>query len=225
MSQNNTTVVSSKSDWKIPVWLLVLTFIPVTAGISRLIGLSSGVAVTPDNSRFFESPVPVVLHILSVSFYCIFGAFQFSAGLRKRNLKWHRVTGRLLIPAGILSALTGLWMTVFYPIPFQQQGPPLLYFRIFVGVAMIACLVLGFTTILKHKVSEHSAWMIRAYALGQGAGTQVITLLPVMLLIGTPSQFSRDMLMILAWVINIAIGEWIVRRKTKSKIRVQVSVA
>lgn len=218
MFKSFTKGVSPKSDWKIPVWLLVLTFIPVAAGISRLIGLSQGAEINPDNSRFFESPVPVVLHIFSVSFYCIFGAFQFSAGLRKRNMNWHRITGRLLIPAGLISALSGLWMTVFYPIPFQQQGPPLLYFRLFVGVAMIACLILGFTTILKRKTVEHRAWMIRAYAIGQGAGTQVITLLPVMLLIGTPSQFTRDMLMILAWVINMSLAEWIIRRNTKKTL-------
>ncbi|MBN8706941.1 MAG: DUF2306 domain-containing protein [Bacteroidetes bacterium] len=225
MSENNTTAVSSKSDWKIPIWLLVLTFIPMAAGISRLIGLSGGVTVSPENSRFFEAPVPIVIHIISVCFNCVFGAFQFSAGLRKRNLTWHRITGRLLIPAGILSALSGLWMTVLYPIPFQQQGPPLMYFRIFVAVAMVTSLVLGFTTILKRKISEHSAWMIRAYALGQGAGTQVITLLPFMLLIGEPSQFTRDMLMILAWVINMGIGEWIIRRKTKPKLRLNPVVA
>lgn len=104
-------------------------------------------------------------------------------------------------------------MTLYYPLPFQQQGPPLLYFRVFVAVAMTTCLVLGFTTMLKRKISDHSAWMIRAYALGQGAGTQVITLLPYMLLIGTPPQLTRDLLMILAWVINICVAEWIIRKK------------
>jgi len=213
MSETQTAVLKKKSDWTIPIWLLVLTFIPSTVGIVHLITVTGGGEITPENARFFSSPTPFIVHIVSVVFYCVFGAFQFSAGIRKRNLTWHRITGKLLIPFGILSALTGLWMTIYYPLPFQQQGPPLLYFRVFVGVAMITCLVLGFTMILKRKISDHSAWMIRAYALGQGAGTQVITLLPYMLLIGTPPQLTRDLLMILAWVINMGVAEWIIRKK------------
>lgn len=213
MSQTITATQKKKSDWTVPIWLLVLTLIPAAAGITHLIAVASGAEITPENARFFSSPTPFVLHVVSVTFYCIFGAFQFSPGIRKRNLAWHRITGRLLIPFGITSALTGLWMTLYYPLPFQQQGPPLLYFRVFVAVAMTTCLVLGFTTMLKRKISDHSAWMIRAYALGQGAGTQVITLLPYMLLIGTPPQLTRDLLMILAWVINICVAEWIIRKK------------
>ncbi len=213
MSDTKTMPLKKKSDWTIPIWLIVLTLIPAAAGITHLVAVASGAEITPENARFFSSPTPFVIHVISVTVYCIFGAFQFSSGIRKRNLAWHRITGRLLIPFGILSALTGLWMTLYYPLPFQQQGPPLLYFRVLVATAMTGCLVLGFITILKRKISVHRAWMIRAYALGQGAGTQVITLLPYMLLIGTPPQLTRDLLMILAWVINIVVAEWIISKK------------
>jgi hypothetical protein len=49
--------------------------------------------------------------------------------------------------------------------------------------------------------------MIRAYALGQGAGMQVVVLLPWMLLIGKPSMLQRDVLMSLAWLINLLVAE------------------
>ena len=41
---------------------------------------------------------------------------------------------------------------------------------------MILCLVLGLRAILRRDVPTHRAWMIRAYALGLGAGTQVVTI-------------------------------------------------
>ena len=51
-----------RREWWIPVSLLALTFVPVAAGAARLVDLSSG--RTAENARFFDLPVPVVVHIL-----------------------------------------------------------------------------------------------------------------------------------------------------------------
>src|SRR5947207_8395398 len=97
--------------------LILLIAIPIAAGAFRLTQLAGGAEITPDNARFFASPLPVVLHILSVSLYTILGAFQFVPSLRQRRRSWHRIAGRLLIPCGLVAALSGLWMTQFYPWP------------------------------------------------------------------------------------------------------------
>ena len=36
-------------------------------------------------------------------------------------------------------------------------------------------LVLGVTAVRRHDIGAHRAWMMRAYALSLGAGTQVVT--------------------------------------------------
>jgi hypothetical protein len=61
--------------------------------------------------------------------------------------------------------------------------------------------------------------MVRAYALGQGAGMQVVLLLPWMLLIGTPSMFQRDVLMSLAWAINLLVAELALQRWPQKNLR------
>ena len=40
---------------------------------------------------------------------------------------------------------------------------------------MAVCLVLGVTAIRRRDIAAHRAWMIRAYAIGLAAGTQVFT--------------------------------------------------
>ena len=40
---------------------------------------------------------------------------------------------------------------------------------------MAACLVLGVAAIRRRDIAAHRAWMIRAYAIGLAAGTQVFT--------------------------------------------------
>ncbi|MDX1522618.1 MAG: DUF2306 domain-containing protein, partial [Anaerolineae bacterium] len=57
------------------------------------------------------------------------------------------------------------------------------------------------------------AWMMRAYAIGLGAGMQVLTLLVGELIVGPPGEFSRALLMGAAWVINLAVAEWVIRKR------------
>jgi hypothetical protein len=80
---------------------------------------------------------------------------------------------------------------------------------------ILGALCLGLSAVLKRRIAEHKAWMIRAYALGQGAGTQVITAIPWLILVGEPSGLTRDILMTLSWVINILIAEAVIRRGRK----------
>ena len=53
--------------------------------------------------------------------------------------------------------------------------------------------------------------MIRAYALGLGAGTQVFTEGIGEAVFGT-GELSGDLAKGAAWVINLAVAEWLVRR-------------
>ena len=115
----------------------------------------------------------MVVHVLGAALYALFGAFQFSARLRRRHLNWHRRSGRILVGAGLAVAGSGLWMTLFYA---GAPGGDLLWaIRLLVGSVMAASIVLGFAAIRRRDIPAHRAWMIRAYALGLGAGTQAFT--------------------------------------------------
>lgn len=198
--------------WLVSVALLVLSAIPIASGAFRLTQLAGGAAITPENARFFASPIPVVLHIVSVSVYAILGAFQFVPSLRQRWRSWHRIAGRLLIPCGLVAALSGLWMTLFYPWP-KGDGAILYGLRLLFGSAMFLSILLGVAAIRRRDFAQHGDWMLRGYAIGMGAGTQVLTLMVGALIVGPPSELSRAVLMGAAWVINLAVAEWIIRKR------------
>jgi len=204
----------ARRGWLIPAALILLSFVPVLAGAVRVAELASGAQITPDNARFVAAPVPVVVHIVSVSTYSILGAFQFAPGLRRRRIGWHRAAGRLLVPAGLAVALSGLWMTVFYPRP-ADVGTLVTDFRLVFGSAMAVSILLGLAAIRRRDIAQHRAWMIRGYAIGLGAGTQVFTQLPWMLTVGPLDKSSKAVLMLAGWLINIAVAEWIIRRPTR----------
>jgi SAM-dependent methyltransferase/uncharacterized membrane protein len=189
-----------------------LSAIPLASGAFRLVGLAGGPELMPANARFAASPLPVVLHIVSVSIFAILGAFQFSTGLRRRKPGWHRAAGRLVVACGLLVGLSGLWLTLFYSHPDGSQ--PLLYaLRLLFGSAMVVSILLGFAAILRRDVNRHRAWMTRGYAIGLGAGTQALTLLVGEVILGPPTELSRALLMGAAWVINLAVAEWVIRKR------------
>ena len=86
------------------------------------------------------------VHIVSAIAYAVLGAFQFSAGLRRRRPGWHRAAGRVLVVLGLAVAVSALWLTLFYP---RQPGTgELAYiFRLAFGSGMAASVVLGFAAI------------------------------------------------------------------------------
>jgi uncharacterized membrane protein len=204
--------------------LLVLSAIPLAAGAFRLTELAGGAEITPANARFFASPLPVVLHIVSASVYALLGAFQFATAFRRRRPGWHRAAGRLLVACGLLVGFSALWMTLFYPWPEGDGG--LLYgLRLLFGSAMVVSILLGFITIRRGNVIQHRAWMMRGYALGLGAGTQVLTLLAGELIAGPPGELSRALLMGAGWVINLAVAEWAIRKRPARPARTASAVA
>lgn len=199
------------AGWLVIAGLLMLGLLPLTAGALRLAQLAGVAQVMPVEPRFAASPLPVVLHVASAAVYTILGAFQFAAGFRRRWPGWHRVAGRLLVPAGLLVGLSAVWMTLFYPRAGATSD--LLYAaRILFGSGMIAAIALGYVYIRKGRVSRHRAWMTRAFALGLAAGTQMVNLLVWELVVGTPDVLAGDILRTAGWVMNLVVAEWAIRR-------------
>ena len=197
------------SSWRVPLALVVLSLIPVISGSLRLIEAAGGPQLMPVNPRIGASPAPLVVHVLAAAIYAVLGAFQFPARLRRRHPGWHRRSGRILVGAGLAVAGSGLWMTLFYS---GAPGGVLLWaIRLLVGSTMAAAIVLGFTAIRRRDIAAHRAWMIRAYALGLGAGTQAFTEGIGEALFGT-GDLSKAISMGSAWVINALVAEWVIRR-------------
>jgi uncharacterized membrane protein len=206
-----------RPDWLIPALLILLSLVPSIAGVVRLAQLAAGPPVTAANARFFAQPVPVVLHIIAVVPFSLLGALQFSRTLRTRGARWHRWSGRIVAPAGLVASLTGLWMATYYAWP-AGDGFGVYVERLVFGTAMTVALVLALVAVYRRDFSSHGDWMTRAYAIGLGAGTQVFTHLPWLLLIGTPDETGRTITLGAGWLINVLVAEWTIRRRPSARI-------
>ena len=115
-------------------------------------------------------------------------------------------------------------MSQFYSLP-KSDGELLYAFRLIFGSAMLIAIVLGAFAARRKDYAHHGDWMMRGYAIGLGAGTQVFTHLPWLLFFGVPDELTRALLMAAGWVINIAIVEWIILKRRNRRTHAVVAYA
>ena len=204
-------MTARQRGWRAPAALVALSAVPLLAGTARLVELAGGPAVIPADARFTASPLPVVVHIVCAALYALVGAFQFAAGFRRRQPGWHRAAGRVLVVAGLGVAMSALWLTLFFP-PQPDSGLLLFVLRVCFGSAMVASLGLGVAAIRRGDVATHRAWMTRAYAIALAAGTQAFTEGVGGAVFGH-GPWALDASRGAAWVINLAVAEWVIRRR------------
>jgi len=107
-------------------------------------------------------------------------------------------------------------MNQFYP-RIQHDGPVLFFTRVVVGWGWVLSIVLGVAAVLRRDLAAHKAWMLRGYAIGMGAGTSVLTHLPLLLDPKLAAEWTRALCMAAGWVINLAVAEWVIRKSNTQR--------
>jgi len=200
------------AGWLLPAGLITFGLIPILANALRRFALAGGAAGSGDGGGM---TLPVILHVIGATVFVVLGAVQFSAGFRRRRPSWHRIAGRVSILAALVAAGSGLWLAFA---TLSESSPLLFLFRLLAAAGMALFILLGFRAIRQRRLPQHRAWMIRAFALGLGAATQVFTLGFGGAIFGT-SELSVALLNGAGWAINLTVAEWVIRRTPRRVVR------
>ncbi|MFB8146708.1 DUF2306 domain-containing protein [Microbacterium sp. NPDC056003] len=197
--------------------------LPLLANAVRRLAEASGDAGSAASAAGGAGGVslPVMAHVVGATVFVVLGALQFSVSLRSRRPAWHRVAGRLAVVGSVLAAASGVWLAFA---ALEDDGTLLFAFRLVAAVGMGVFIALGVVAVLRRRLRRHRAWMIRAYAIGLGAATQLFTLGFGEALIGT-GQVGVALLNAGGWAINVAVAEWVIRRAPRSVARPAADLA
>lgn len=208
--------------------LVAVGFLAGAIALVSVVTYASGSLVTLSDqgaglaSTYVDAPGVVRLalytHIATASLALASGPTQFSARLRRRFPRGHRVVGRVYLGSVGLGALSGLLM-----LPVNSAG----WAGVF-GFGALASLW-GWTgwnayrTIRAGDVAAHQSWMIRNYALTFAAVTLrlwTVTLVALSTALGGPGADAdalfRDAYLatpFLCWLPNLLVAERLVRRR------------
>lgn len=185
------------------------SFISVMIAAVRVVQVPMG-WVPDDSLRLMVVPVAFFLHAVSGVMFGVLGPLQFAGVLRRRFGRWHRITGRAFVLGGLGLGLSGLALLA----RVDSIATPLLdSFRGFAGISVVIALAIGVNAARQRDLPRHRAWMIRSYALGMGTGTVALVMFPIYLINGTaPAGLWSDAIVVGWWLINIGLGEWVIRK-------------
>lgn len=200
-------------NWLTPLLLLLLGSLNILFGALQIDAVLLQGAIGGEefaSPQYLETPIPIMLHIVAGILFNLLGPLQFAPITWQRWSRWHRWSGRMLVGAGIIAGLTGVWMNHFFP----QYGGPLKYPGILIfGLGQVVTLVLALMAIRQGDVSRHRAWMMRAIAIGLGPATQRLIILPIFFILGGISDFAIGLLIWGGFLLNLIVVEWILSRQ------------
>ncbi|GAA0381161.1 DUF2306 domain-containing protein [Microbispora corallina] len=186
--------------WALPTYL---TFDPA---LSRI-------PLSPNFPGHLHYPT-VVIHAITGNVTMVTGFLQLLPWLRRRSVRFHRVSGWLYVFAGALpAALLGLALLPFSQAPTGRVG------LFGMAVAWIVTTVQGYRMQRAHRYAEHRRWMYYSFALALGTswGRVVVIFMGI-----TGVQF--DMMLFLeaiswGWVLNVLVAKWLVERRRRRPAR------
>lgn len=203
-----------KSGWLVPILLLIYSGFPVLLGLFQLGTLGQGVvageAMNDDVVTYFDHPLPITAHIVTGILFTLLTPFQLVPSIRLKRPNWHRRTGKLLIVAGFVAALSGMWMNQFFP----HYGGALKYTGVLAyGVGLIGSLSIALHAIRQRNIARHRAWMLRAIAIGFGIATQGVIIIPIYLINDGVSELTIGVVVWAGLLINLTVVEIALRRE------------
>ena len=167
--------------------------------------------------RFAAHPIVTVVHLLPGAVFLLLAPLQFSARLRRRHIRIHRWSGRLIIVAAIIAAVAGMYFGILMPYAGWGEAVAIAIF----GGLFLTAAGQGYVAIRRHQVARHREWMIRLVALALAIST-VRILVGVLDYALTPAGFTPQQNFVLAvwagWVSTLAAGELWIRHTRKSAV-------
>jgi len=147
---------SSRSRFKTVLW--------ISLGLTALfVFITSEVLLVTDYPMYHAYRLQVIAdrhllipHTLCGVFALLAGPMQFSARIRQRHLKFHRVLGRIYVISVFIGALSGIALSAGLP------GMPGTSMQ---AAAWIICTAAAFITARNRQIARHRQWMARSYAV------------------------------------------------------------
>jgi len=171
------------------------------------------------DGRFGAHPAATLLHVLPGAVFLLLAPLQFSARIRGGHLQFHRWSGRLLVLAGFVTALAGLYFGLLMPYGGWSEAIAVALF----GGLFLYALSRALLAIRKHQVARHREWMIRAFAVAIGIST-VRVIAAILDLTLSPAGFAPPVLFVLSiwtgWALTLGAAElWIRHTLERGRVR------
>jgi uncharacterized membrane protein len=141
---------------------LLLVLIGVAIVVRRSLNLAGLLPANALDADFAHHAPLTFAHIVPGLIFVVLGPLQFVQRLRRRRPRLHRIMGRIVLVAGLVTGVTALAMTAQMAIGGGVERAATTTF----AVVFLVALVTAFQRIRRGDVASHREWMLRAFAIG-----------------------------------------------------------
>lgn len=191
------------SAWRALVALLTVEIVIVSA-LRYFTGSEPG--PPPVLANAFAKPF-LILHVGGGVTALLVAPLQFVRRVRVRWPTFHRITGRIYVGACAIGAPAGFMLalgTTAGPVASVGFAIPAVLWAVFT--------LRGWRAAAERRIDEHREWMLRSYAITSTAITLRL-MLPASALLGFEFLPAYRAISWLAWITNLALFEYVIRRK------------
>lgn len=191
------------SAWRALVALLTVEIVIVSA-LRYFTGSEPG--PPPVLANAFAKPF-LILHVGGGVTALLVAPLQFVRRVRVRWPTFHRITGRIYVGACAIGAPAGFMLalgTTAGPVASVGFAIPAVLWAVFT--------LRGWQAAVGRRIDEHREWMLRSYAITSTAITLRL-MLPASALLGFEFLPAYRAISWLAWITNLALFEYVIRRK------------
>ena len=182
------------------------------------------------NEAFYEGRVPgigldaaatsIAVHAIAGAVALAIGPLQFVTRIRIRRPSAHRTLGRIAVTGMLLTGLSGLFVA-----GFAEGGLSGRVGFATLGVLTTASAAVAWRRILNRDVPGHRAWMVRTFALILAAVTLRLQLPGLFWLFDGNETAVFAVVAWTAWLPNVLVAEWWLRRPAAADRTAQDAVA
>ena len=147
---------SSRWTSKHAFWLLLALAALFVLIYSELPLLHTGTMFDSYRTKLIQDRLLLFPHALCGTIALLSGPLQFSTRLRRRNLQFHRVLGRVYVISVFLAAPLAVIIST---------GSSLIVATWVQASAWFVCTLAAFLTARNRHLVQHRQWMIRSYAV------------------------------------------------------------
>jgi uncharacterized membrane protein len=112
--------------------------------------------------KYFNVKWLILSHIITAACALLIGPFQFLKGFRNRNLKLHRLLGKIYFISIMAASLAALALTFKTTDQVSKMYSISLWFLILVWVASVGT---AYWAIRQRNIGEHEEWTVRSYII------------------------------------------------------------
>jgi len=186
--------------------LLWVTTIAVALVSWRFVILGMDTAFPAMMHQLNSSRLMFYIHVAASPLALLIMPFQLSAKFRAARPDLHRWFGRTYLFTVLLGGTSGLAIALSV-----DGGPVIQAGFFFLSVFWLATTMRAYVSIRAGRIADHRAWMIRSAALTFAAVTLRLWL-PAQLVAGIPYEIAYAIVAWLAWVPNLIVAEYLLRR-------------